>query len=302
MNTTARRVSHETHAAAIGSRASASSKAMHPTDAFTNSPTIALVLDHRSASLVAARRAVHMADALEARVDVLLAIPEGTASAHPALFVSQVSHIVEALRPRHGFHLDVFHGTVDDAARSVGKRAPLLLVVDPSIGARTVTSLVEDLEIPVLVARDARDGEIIAATDMRSPEFPVCSLARTYADALGRKIAYLHNARPMPVLTSDPMAGPSTYVGMLELQDDVAAAKGARLRAFADDPTSAHLSRTGSTVDAILELARFHDADLVVVGHRARPWWVRVLRTGVARSVVDQSFRSVLVTPLGDDA
>jgi nucleotide-binding universal stress UspA family protein len=260
---------------------------------------VVLALDHRSPSFVAARRAVQVADALGAHVEVQLACSEKL-SGRRAVNVAHIADFVEALRPRHGFNLKVHDGVLIDAARPLVEmwRRPLVIVAGPEIGAEAATSLVEELATPVLVARDSRSGEVLAATDMRSSGFPVLSVARSYAKALGRKISYLHNAKPVPVLMSDPMAGSATYTAMLKLQDDVAAAKTARLRAFAKDPESSYLSRSGNAVDAILDLARFHDADLVVVGHRAQPWWLRFLRTGVARSIVEQSQRSVLVTPL----
>jgi nucleotide-binding universal stress UspA family protein len=175
------------HAVTHGSE---SSKAEARTEEETRSPVVGLLVDHRSASLIAARRAVNMANALGARVDIIVAIPKNTSGEHPALVLSHLSYLVEALRPEHGFSLDVVHGSLEQAATTLTSNPrPLLVVVDPVIGASATTSLVEALGAPVLVARDPRHGEIVAATDMQSGAFPVLRLARRYAKALGRSVS-----------------------------------------------------------------------------------------------------------------
>ncbi len=276
-------------------------KARRSDEAAAPSAMVMLLLDHRSSTLVAIRRATRIADALDANLEVILAIPDGTAGRHPSLISAHVSDLVAALRPRRDFTMEVVSGHVVDVGADLAReRRADLVVVDAGIGASAATRLVEKSSTPVLLARDARGGgEVVAASDMRDRRLPVLDRAREIAHALDRKIRFLHNAKPMPVYVTDPMAGPTTYAGMLELQESLVSAKASRLRAFAGrDELAAIVSRSASTPDAILETAQFHEADLIVVGHRPRPWIARVLGKGVAGEVADRSRRSVLIVPL----
>jgi nucleotide-binding universal stress UspA family protein len=266
----------------------------------SDTPLVVLLLDPSSTS-VAIRRASNVATALNARLEVILAIPEGTAERHPSLISAHASDLLAALRPRRDFTFEIVHGNaLEMAAEMASNRDAELVIVDAAYGSRAATRLVEKTGIPVLIARDPRaTGELVAASDMRDRQLPVLRFARDYADALDRKITFLHNAKPMPVFISDPMAGPATYTGMLEMQDSIASARAARLRTFAGrDELSTLVSRSASTPDAILELAQFHEADLIVLGHRRRSWISRLVSRGVAEEVAERSSCSVLVVPV----
>lgn len=261
-----------------------------------------LLLDGRAPSHTTIQRAARLSDALHARLHVVISIGR-LPPYQPALFVSQVIGILRACSPSGGFGVEVIDEPLEDRGFEIAREdTPGLVIVEPRIGAAKACQLADRLGAPVLVARGARlTGEVIAASDMRRARFPVLSVARDYARALDRKIVYFHNAKPLPEPSHDPVVGSSTYAGMLALQDNVAEAKSARLTRLAttgEDVVSI-VARTRSTVDAVLELARERDADIVVVGHRPRPWFSRLLGQGTTERIIERSRRSVLIVPVG---
>lgn len=264
-----------------------------------------LLLDHRSASWVAIHRAARISDALGAKLYTVLVMPRGTSARRPSLVSAQVADVLKTMCPRAGFDLEVVHGSATDLGIQIANASePIVVVVDPAFGTKNVCRMVDTLQVPVLVAREARPaGGLVAASDMLNLRFPVLSLGREYARALARCVTFFHNAEPTPVFLADPMAGPGSYSGMLELQEEVATAKLARLRNLAgnDDDVDVILARAPSTVTAILALAQERDADVVVVGHRPRSRLSRLLGRGVTRHIVDRSRSSVLIVPIAMD-
>jgi nucleotide-binding universal stress UspA family protein len=264
-----------------------------------------LLVDHRSVTSVAIQRASRMSDALDATLHVVLAIPRGTATTHPTLVVAHVADLLRATSPRYGHELEVVHGPLDEVGFDIARdEEAALVVVDAQFGAAKAGRLAERLGAPVLVARDERaDGDWIAATDMQHLEFPVLSIARELARAVDRDIVFFHNAKPVPVFVADPMAGAETYVGMLMLQDDAAAATRARLAYLAGTDRRVHsvVTRAGDTIDVLLDLARERDADMVVVGHSPRSWWQRLVGRDTTELLAERTRRSVLIVPLSRD-
>jgi nucleotide-binding universal stress UspA family protein len=264
-----------------------------------------LLLDHRTATRVAIQRASSVSNALDANLHVVLAIPRGTAPRHPSLVASHVLDVLRSSAPRHGFELEVVRGSLAELGSEIARdEAAALVVVDSHLGSKRACRLAHELGVPVLVARDARpDGDWIAASDMQHRKFPVLSVARDFARALERDIIYFHNAKPGPVYVADPMAGAASYVEMLKSQDESAAAKRERLESMARRQANARsrVVRAANTADALLQLARDRDADMVAVGHRRRSWLGRVLGRGTPERVVDHCRRSVLIVPLRRD-
>ncbi|MEO8181498.1 MAG: universal stress protein [Deltaproteobacteria bacterium] len=67
-------------------------------------------------------------------------------------------------------------------------------------------------------------------------------------------------------------------------------------------PAQAVVRDEVSLADAILDEARVHDADLVVLGAQRRSWLERLFDGGVATRVVNRAQRSVLVTPMSESS
>jgi nucleotide-binding universal stress UspA family protein len=70
-----------------------------------------------------------------------------------------------------------------------------------------------------------------------------------------------------------------------------------RAREQLNAPMETIVSTEVDVVDAILDQARFHDANLIIVGTRPRRALARFISRSVAVEVVNRSERSVLVTP-----
>lgn len=266
-------------------------------------PVVLLLLDDRCASWIAIQRAVKLADGLRGTLHVALAIHRHGPGDPPRLVASHVADLLGSLCPRLGFDLEIMHGPITDRAVQVAREtSAAVVVVDAMLGAANVRRLVADLELPVLVARDGRpEGGFVAASDMSRSDFPVLARARAYARAFERDVTFFHNAEPVAVYIADPMAGVGTYAEMLHVQDDVAAARSARLRALArlDRGVETFVARAHDTTGALLGLAHERDADVIVVGHRSRSWFRRLFGRSVAERVVARSTCSVLVIPLG---
>lgn len=263
---------------------------------------VVLLLDHRSVAHVPLDRAVQLADGLRARLHVVLSIPRGTAPIHPALVAARVSSRLEARPPRQGFDLEVVHGDLRAHGLEIAAElAASLIVVDSAFGTLAACRAVDLLEVPVFVARDAREqGDVIAATDMRHLGFPVLSLGKDVGRALDRSVIFFHNAAPRGVLRPDPAVGAATYVARLQLEDDAVAAKRARLRRVAarDGASATIVSRAPSTVNELLRVARRRDADVLVLGRRPQSWFRRLVDRDVTARIAAGARRSVLIAPV----
>jgi nucleotide-binding universal stress UspA family protein len=267
-----------------------------------DAPVVLLLLDHRSASRATIQRAVRFADGLRGSLHVALTIPNRSARSRPMVVVSYVMDLLRSLRPRLGFDLEIVRDPITERAIAIARDlSPAVIVVDSALGAAEARRLVDKLDRPVLIARDARpNGELLAASDMSDAQFPVLARARSYARALERDITFFHNAKPMSVFVADPMSGGTSYASMLQMQEDVAAAKSAQLRNLAKTGrhAAAFVARAANTIDALLDLATERDADVIVVGHRPRSGIRRLLGRSTAERVIGRSGRSVLVVPV----
>ncbi len=263
-------------------------------------PPVVVLLDHRTASWIPLHRATRLSNALGARLVVVLVVPETTLAMHPALVIRHIADLLFVRSPRHGHDLEVVRGSVaNDGTAVIRELAPSLVVVSMH-HSDDACRLADELSLPVLVARDIRTGgKWIAASDMRNLAFPVLAYARGLAGTVGRELLYFHNAPPVSVFTSDPMATDGSYTAMLQLQDDAAAAKRMRLDRLAhEDHGQCVVTRSDDTAHALLEIARARDADVVVVGHRRRSRIGRFFGHHTAERVAKHSQRGVLVVPL----
>ncbi len=262
---------------------------------------VVLLIDHRAVTWNAIERASRMSDALCGRLHVVLAIPRETTGTAPTLILGDVTERLRARAPRGGFELEVTHESIAEHGFEVAREeSAALVVVDAHFGAKQACHLADRLGVPVLVARDFRSGgEWIAASDLRHLRLPVLATARDLAHAVDREVLYFHNVKPLRMFVGDPMAGPASYAGMFDLQDDVVAAKRARLEHLAYvDRSHGLVTLAANTTEALLDLARDRDADMIVVGHRPRTWFSRMFARGTTERLVARSRRSVMVVPL----
>lgn len=201
--------------------------------------------------------------------------------------------------------LFVREGGVAQVAVDVADEIGAALIVLGTAGdGRTATEVAGASRLPVLVARRPRRGSIVAATDLSDPRFPVLRHAGELADRMEERATIVHN---VPPLMDFGLPGPGLHgwVGAVP-QEEIVAEYGKRLRGLtrslgiAAEPVV--LSRPNA-VEAIREIAREGDADLLIVGTHPRSWFGRLLSSSVAETLVDETDRSVLVLPLtGDEA
>jgi len=182
----------------------------------------------------------------------------------------------------------IAHGDfIARVAQQAAELQPALIVV-PSRKGETgngVTALARASGVPVLVAREAtKEGTIVAATDLEWKGYPVLSRAATLGAQLDAPVVAIHNLKPATTSLGNEKGA------LVPLQ----AAAGTL-----PVDTRAVVRSEVNAVDAILEEARVHNADMVVVGTRERTWFARFFRGNVAAQVVNRAKRSVLVVPLG---
>lgn len=161
-----------------------------------------------------------------------------------------------------------------------------------------VTSLARAARAPVLVARAPTSGEaIVAASDLNDHTYPVLTRAAELGVQLEAPVVATHNVPPMTWAT-DPVEPRHVTLSATEA---LTAARYERLRKVAatlGDHTEAAMLHASSSTQAVLELARQRDADLLVVG--TRDWSLSGKLTGgnFAATIVQNSRRSVLVVPI----
>jgi nucleotide-binding universal stress UspA family protein len=167
-----------------------------------------------------------------------------------------------------------------------------------SFGAM-VTRLVRQADAPVLVARQPGERDnIVAATDLRNPGYPVLRKASELGAALDATVIAVHNVVPVSLTVCHQMVW---HLGVL--YNEEAQASAARLEVASrqiDVHTRSVVTEQVDPAWGILRQATACDADLVVVGTRARSWFDRFMTGSVAADVVTRAKRSVLVTPVHD--
>jgi nucleotide-binding universal stress UspA family protein len=279
-------------------------------------PSVVLALfavGHPTAALLGAGS---FARAWGATLHVLRVLPE-TARPNP---LSRKSSVVEAVRAIEQtlsaqrltqswlgdslrdqsliFRSTIAHGDFVAQTAAFVSQLRATLIIIPAHEARLgnlATSLASRSGVSVLVSRGAGvPHTILAATDLRNNSFPVLRKAAEVGEHFDAPVVALHNINP----TAD-VAEPGTWLAPLEPDPVV---RWRRLAyAFEQVPlrADATIRTDASAVQAILEEAHLHDADLVVVGTRRKHWFERLLARNIAAKVVNRCPRSVLVTPIG---
>jgi nucleotide-binding universal stress UspA family protein len=197
-------------------------------------------------------------------------------------------------------HLLVRIGDLAVEAENVASRLAAVLVVLPPDEAchdDLAVTVVRDLEIPVLVARAMRPGAaVVAGTDLLRDGYPVVRQGAVLAAQLHGPLTCVHNVPPMTnagLARSMPQPPPAPTSAELEAWQH-------RLDTLVHEvvaDSDSVVTNRSSTADAILEVARARDADVVVVGAHARSWLDRLVGDSVASRVVERADRSVLVVP-----
>lgn len=189
---------------------------------------------------------------------------------------------------------------VADHARELGAELIVLAPVEGPFGAQ-VTALARAAAVPVLVVRAAAGEVIVAASDLTDGEYPVLRAATALGAALSADVVAVHNVAPAPVTIGHELA----WVMAAEAADALSADRLAQLeRASAQlgGQVEAVVTRAVTDSEAVLEIARRRDADLVVVGTREQSPLTSLFRPEVAAQVIERSARSVLVLPLDEQS
>lgn len=206
-------------------------------------------------------------------------------------------------RPFPREHVMVRRADVVDVANELD--ADLVVVGAGRRGrpSRRTRTILRRARRPVLIARaKASSNAIVAATDFSDETFPALTRAAELGARLRAPVTFVHNLdwstalAPMSFLTQ-PIAGASIH--------DATAHRRARLLHLAErlgEPIDAVILDRGSVTDAILEVARLRDADLVVVGAHPRRALGPLTVAGRAETIAAATNRSVLAVPLGEGA
>jgi len=152
---------------------------------------------------------------------------------------------------------------------------------------------------PVLIARAARQGAVLAATDLTDPALPAIEAAAAEAARRGRKLVVMH-------AMESPREGDAA-MGLLGALPalDTPETRAAR-RALASQIINTALTRLGAHGEIViaeedvlaetLRLAESLPAELIVVGTHGRTGLSRVVLGSRAASMIESAPCSVLVT------
>jgi len=189
------------------------------------------------------------------------------------------------------------------AAEATALAPDIIVVSDAGRADGAALQIVRVTDTPVLVARslNACREIVVAATNLKRPEYPVVRRACAVAEQLGSSLIAVHNVHPRETISASGIVWPVSAPVVID-SADAAARRLDRLRGQFDAPVQTVLSQESDASDAILRAADLSNAQLIVVGARRRSWLHRLLRRGVAHQLIERSQRCVLVCPVGDEA
>jgi nucleotide-binding universal stress UspA family protein len=158
--------------------------------------------------------------------------------------------------------------------------------------------IVRSAHCQVLVARAAREGAVLAATDLTDPGLPAIEAAAAEAERRGRKLVVMH---AMEFLTAaDASLGLMGALPVLETEDTRSVK-----RALASQIIESALQRLGAKGEIViaeddapgetLRLADALPAELIVVGTHGRSGLARVVVGSRATRIIENAPCSVLV-------
>jgi nucleotide-binding universal stress UspA family protein len=275
-----------------------SAYAEHMTQHIRHSPVLVVLHEGRAAFMTLAR-GLELARKLGVDLVVTTAVSPGENDGERATAALAGSvYRLDLLVVSTGLDLRVRVGAFRDVAIAIGRELqPTVVVISPpeDEAAELAIAIADALCVPVMIARDPQpDGSVVVATDMRDLRYPVIDRCRPLVRVLERPATYVH--------ASPPYAPPIAPVAVdadaqaNNLADIAADSKLARLERLArtEPQAEAIVMRSTRTVEAILDVAKRRDADLVVIGHRRRS---HARTDRVCERVVAQCRRSVLVVP-----
>jgi nucleotide-binding universal stress UspA family protein len=277
-----------------------------------------------AASAIALVRGAGVARALDADLHVIHVIPGPPATSAWSLGTAlddtrtMSPEVKDALEATHGFvvtnllchffprdRLLVREGHVAECIQRAADHLDAAYVVlgEPDTRkdrASVVREIVRGASRPVLVARaPAQSNRIVAATDFSDEGFPALTQASALAALLHAPLTFVHNLDPLAAFAaSSTFALPPALLGTS--LHDAAERRTLCLRHVAEAlgaEAETRFMMRQSSVDAILEVARERDADLIVVGSHGGSG-VRRRSAGIAEALVQVAGRCVLVVPL----
>lgn len=164
-----------------------------------------------------------------------------------------------------------------------------------------LAGLIQDASVPVLVARPERAGhEIVAATNFADTRYPALCQAARLGARLGAHVTFVHNADRSDYVAAASFFGIAVpaVVAPLEPDLDRRRIELEEIAHFIGSNIDTVVASRADTADAILDVARARDADLVVVGARRRRTLRERATLGTAATVARRAVRSVLSVPL----
>lgn len=292
------------------------------------SPSVLVATAFDAASEVALRRGQALARILQARLVVLHVIPSPSfinmlfpqKHALDALAMeAMASTATEAARawceevlgadaeaPTIVFERGRVAGSILKAARDA--QASMIVLGDsPGVGSALfggggiAAAVIHRAPIPVLVARPERPGnEIVAATNFADGKYPALNQAVRLGVRLGAHVTFVHNVDAGDHVAAASFFGFPFPTTVLPREPDLGrrAQELAEVARFIGTDIETVVVTKARTADAILEVARGRDADLVVVGTRRRHGVVDMGSLGTAATVAQEARRSVLTVPL----
>lgn len=260
--------------------------------------SVIVLVDEEASFGDAALRAVQLARGSDAEVRLVVATRDAIAGSAGVAKRGALQRRLARLTWHRGLPIELVRGALADAIQAIANNyTPRFVVVGSEAKAEACT-IVDKLGVPVVVAQEVRvTGKVIAATALQDDKLPVLTGARAVAPTDGTAITYFHNVLPMHPLV-DPILG--LHSGVTTTHDELAADCLARLQARAETDRNADvvIGHSHRTADALIQLAREVDADLLVVGYRTRSMWDRVFGDCVTQQVLDRAIRSVAVVPM----
>lgn len=230
----------------------------------------------------------------EASQALLTAASDRTRRAHPGVALTQVLELADArqtlLEISHDAHLVVV------GSRGLGPVRSLLL-------GSVSMALTKHASCPVVVVRapatPPAPGGVLVAIELDGSDRPALALAFQVAAARGLPLTVLHCFWDVVKVSQGAVDVRDDEPGLEEERTALAAAVCDLAAAYPDVPVHRQLTR--GFVDRRL-LAASHRADLIVVGHRAKPFLDEVVYGSVAPIVVEHAACSVAVVPMTEPA
>lgn len=145
---------------------------------------------------------------------------------------------------------------------------------------------------------------VVVGTDFSAGSQPVIDAALEQVKAFGGRLILMHAVEPdlslMAVEEGTPEMFRATRADRLKAEHREMQAQIGRLKEAGYDVVGMLID--GPTTTSLLEKAREHDADLIVLGAHRHGVWYRLFFGSVAGSMVKRTTLPLLVVPIVDEA